>query len=64
MKAYKGFNTDMTCLGFKYKEGETYTTSKAKLCERGSHACYAVQMRGMAWEMANILEFYGKRWRT
>lgn len=27
-------------------------------------ACYAVQMRGKDWEVANILEFYGKRWRT
>ena len=24
MKAYKGFNADMTCRGFQYKEGETY----------------------------------------
>lgn len=39
MKAYKGFNRDMTCLGFKYKEGETYTTDNAKLCEYGFHAC-------------------------
>ena len=39
MKAYKGFNRDMTCRGFKYKEGETYTTDNAKLCEYGFHAC-------------------------
>lgn len=26
MKAYKGFNKDMTCRGFQYKEGETYET--------------------------------------
>ena len=24
MKAYKGFNPDMTCRGFKYEEGKTY----------------------------------------
>ena len=39
MKAYKGFNADMTCRGFQYKEGETYTTYKAKLCNCGFHAC-------------------------
>jgi len=37
--AYKGFNDDMTCRGFQYKEGETYVCEKAKLCECGFHAC-------------------------
>ena len=41
MKAYKGFNPDMTCLGFQYKEGETYTTDSASLCNIGFHACEA-----------------------
>ena len=39
MKAYKGFNPDMTCRGFQYKEGETYTEEKASLCNSGFHAC-------------------------
>ena len=39
MKLYKGFNRDMTCRGFQYKEGETYKTDSAKLCESGFHAC-------------------------
>ena len=39
MKAYKGFNKDMTCRSFKYAEGETYKTDKAKVCECGFHAC-------------------------
>lgn len=25
MKTYKGFNKDMTCRGFQYKEGKEYT---------------------------------------
>ena len=39
MKAYKGFNPDMTCRGFQYKEGESYTEEKASLCNSGFHAC-------------------------
>ena len=39
MKAFKGFNKDMTCRGFRFKEGETYHEDKAKLCSSGFHAC-------------------------
>ncbi len=39
MKAFKGFNKDLTCRGFQYKEGETFETDKAKLCNSGFHAC-------------------------
>ena len=39
IKAYKGFNKDMTCRGFQYEEGKDYETDKAKLCESGFHAC-------------------------
>ena len=41
MKAYKGFNHDMTCRGFQYEEGKTYEEDKAELCEKGFHACEA-----------------------
>ena len=41
MKAYKGFNPDMTCRGFQYEEGKTYETDEATLCEKGFHACLA-----------------------
>ena len=41
MKAYKGFNKDMTCRGFQYEEGKEYETDKAVLCESGFHACEA-----------------------
>ena len=40
MKAYKGFNPDMTCRGFQYKEGEEYThDGEVKCCNSGFHAC-------------------------
>ena len=40
MKAYKGFNQDMTCLGFQYGEGKTYEMEgDVKCCEKGFHAC-------------------------
>ena len=39
MKAYKGFNKDMTCRGFRFEEGKTYEEQEAVLCEKGFHAC-------------------------
>ena len=39
MKAYKGFNRDMTCMDFQYEEGETYHTDKTEICKSGFHAC-------------------------
>ena len=39
MKTYKGFNKDMTCIGFQYEEGKEYTQDKAKVCDTGFHAC-------------------------
>lgn len=39
MKAYKGFNKDMTCRGFQFEEGKTYEEQEAKLCQSGFHAC-------------------------
>ena len=42
IKAYKGFNKDMTCKGFQYKEGQEYHHDGAvKACNSGFHACEA-----------------------
>ena len=41
MKAYKGFNKDMTCRGFQFEEGKTYEEESAELCNKGFHACLA-----------------------
>lgn len=38
--AYKGFDKDFSCRGFKYEIGKTYTHSgKLSLCNSGFHAC-------------------------
>ncbi len=39
MKLFKGFDKDMKCRGFQFKEGKTYHEEKAKLCDAGFHAC-------------------------
>ena len=39
MKAYKGFNNDMTCRGFQFEEGKAYHEDTAVLCHCGFHAC-------------------------
>ena len=43
IKAYKGFNKDMTCtpedVKFQYKEAEEYETDRAIVCKTGFHAC-------------------------
>ena len=40
MKGYKGFNSDLTCRGFQYKIGETFTTDEPiSLCNKGYHFC-------------------------
>lgn len=36
---FKAFNSDLTCRGKQYKEGETFTEDKAILCIRGMHYC-------------------------
>ena len=43
IKAYKGFNRDMTCnpegVSFQYEEGKEYEEDNAEACECGFHAC-------------------------
>ena len=40
IKAYKAFNSDLTCKGFQYEVGKEYHhKGKFELCESGFHAC-------------------------
>ena len=39
IKAYKGFNKDLTCRDFQYEVGKTYEETEAQACTRGFHAC-------------------------
>ena len=43
-KAYKAFNSDLSCRGFHYEEGKTYEIEdKPKLCKHGFHACLNIK---------------------
>ena len=43
-KAYKGFNSNMMCRDFKYKEEKTYKfDGKIELCKCGFHACLGLE---------------------
>ena len=39
IKSYKGFNKDMTCRDFQYKEGGEYEEKRADVCNSGFRAC-------------------------
>ena len=42
IKAYKGFNKDLSCKGFQYEVGKEYELPEGKnviVCETGFHAC-------------------------
>lgn len=44
MKGYKGFNSDLTCKGFKYEIGKTYELNESPvICQRGFHFCYRLK---------------------
>lgn len=39
MKAFKGFNKDLTCRGYQYEKGKEFHTERAECCDTGFHAC-------------------------
>ena len=43
MIGYKAFNKDLTCRGFQYEIGQTYSMEESPVpCERGFHFCKAI----------------------
>ncbi len=39
IRGFKGFDSDMKCRGFQFKEGGTYTEDDAVICQNGFHFC-------------------------
>ena len=39
IKAYKGFDKDLKCRGFRYEVGKEYREDESSLCKKGFHAC-------------------------
>lgn len=39
MRAFKGFNKDLTCRGYQYEQGKEFHTERAECCDTGFHAC-------------------------
>ena len=52
MRGYKGFEPDMTCQGFQYEVGKTYTTDGEIVpCRHGFHFCL---------RMADVFNYYDR----
>ncbi len=65
IKAYKAFDKDLSCRGFKYEVGKEYEeTGDIKACEKGFHACpYPLDVFGYyapAWSRFCEVEQSGK----
>lgn len=65
IKAYKAFDKDLSCRGFKYEVGKEYEeTGYIKACEKGFHACpYPLDVFGYyapAWSRFCEVEQSGK----
>ena len=52
MKGFKGFNSDLNCLGFQYEVGKTYHQGgELQVCSNGFHFCK---------NLSDCFEFYDK----
>lgn len=70
MRAFKGFNKDLTCRGYQYEEGKEFHTERAECCDTGFHACeYPLDCFGY-YDPAHSVPLYrgrncrsNRRWR-
>ena len=60
VKAYKGFNRDMTCRGFQFEEGKIYKEDGVpRFKHHGFHFClYLEDVQKFVPERAKIVEVY------
>ena len=58
MRAFKGFNKDLTCRGYQYEEGKEFHTERAECCDTGFHACkYPLDCLSANEYMENVTSF-------
>ena len=54
MIGYKAFNKDLTCRGFQYEIGQTYSMEESPVqCERGFHFCKSIAETYNYYEMSD-----------
>ena len=54
MIGYKAFNKDLTCRGFQYEIGQTYSMDESPVpCERGFHFCKSIAETYEYYEMSD-----------
>ena len=54
MIGYKAFNKDLTCRGFQYEIGQTYSMDESPVpCERGFHFCKSIAETYDYYEMSD-----------
>ena len=54
MIGYKAFNKDLTCRGFQYEVGQTYSMDESPVpCKRGFHFCKAIAETYNYYEMSD-----------
>lgn len=61
MKAFKGFNKDLTCRNFQYEEGKTYKTKEATICKTGFHANEYYEQDSWTLNGAKMVRVDGKK---
>lgn len=59
IKAYKGFNKDMTCRGFRYEEGKEYEEERAEACNCGASSATGYKGKSAAENPNSVAVAWG-----